>query len=69
MRYTRPCKITYKKEKEFGEGFMKNKQTQATTLKTLAQFPILSEMELKDTIGGDGRYNFRLNVFGGSGKK
>lgn len=48
---------------------MKNKQTQATTLKTLAQFPILSEMELKDTIGGDGRYNFRLNVFGGSGKK
>lgn len=46
---------------------MKQTQAQDTALKVLAQFPTLSEVELKDTIGGDGRT--RLSTRGIFGKK
>lgn len=44
---------------------MKQTQAQDTALKALAQFPTLSEVELKDTIGGDGRGSWQKNgLFG-----
>lgn len=50
----RSCKVTLTK-KCLGESNMKNTQK---NFKTIAQFPVLNEKELKEVLGGDLRNIF-----------